>query len=143
MDDGGNGCWGNGGNCDDEGGGGGCCECPWWLCISIGELLLFDEWLIMSLAVCDFRWLRALCKESGGKCSAGNENPAAAAACSDCNRAAECSCAFRRNSATELDLGSDVLLELVGDRDDADDVGGFIGQHEHNPGNAEKIIFIN
>lgn len=97
----------------------------------------------MSLVVCDFLvWFRALCNDNGGKCKAGNENPAAAAAWSDCKSAAECSWAFRRNSATELERGSDVLFELVGDNDDADDVGGFMGQHEHRPGKAEIKIKI-
>lgn len=75
--------------------------------------------------------------DSGEKCKAGNEKPAAAAACNDCNSAAECSWALRRSSATELDRGSAVAD--VGDSDDdADDdvVGGFIGQHEHKPGKA-------
>lgn len=80
-----------------------------------------------------------MCKDSGGKCNAGNENPAAAAACRDCNRAAECSCALRRNSATELDRGSDVLVGDSDEPDDADVVGGFMGQHEHRPGKAVKI----
>lgn len=37
---------------------------------------------------------RVLLKFDGGK-KAGNENPAAAAACSDCKNAAECSWAFQ------------------------------------------------
>lgn len=65
----------------------------------VERLLLFELIVMMSLLLVkpmlvarpglsiDFR---ALLKFSGGK-KAGNENPAAAAACSDCKRAAECS----------------------------------------------------
>lgn len=100
---------------------------------------------------------------------AGNEKPAAAATWSDCNKAAECSWALRRSSATDVVRGSlpvdvvepvnvdggdeledgtaDVPL-LVADRlwtseeivAAADDV--IVGQHEHNPGKAEKKITI-
>lgn len=95
--------------------------------------LLFDDCIIRSSG--NFRWFSALCNDNGGKCKAGNENPAAAAACNDCSNAAECSWALRLSSATELDRGSDD--ELVGDNDEADVVvGAFIGQHEHRPGNA-------
>lgn len=95
---------------------------------------------------------------------AGNENPAAAAACSDCNNAAECSWALRRSSATEVVRGSVVDDDDDGDADavtnggdkfvempdeelvrfadndeidaaaDADDV--IVGQQEHKPGKA-------
>lgn len=109
-----------------------------------------------SLRKSNFLWLfdaeellNAECSERGGKCSPGNASPAAAAACNDCKSAAECSCALRLNSATELERGSDVKLLIVDvadvdDDDDDDDVavddtggkvGGFMGQHEHNPGN--------
>lgn len=98
--------------------------------------------------------LSALCKLSGGKLNAGNEKPAAAAACKLCNKAAECSCALRRSSATEVVRGSlgdvhDVAAFVIVDRldvadverlalsddeiDAADDV--IVGQHEHKPGN--------
>lgn len=88
-------------------------------------------------------WFVALCSDNGEKCSAGKENPAAAAACNDCSNAAECSWALRRSSATELERGS--VLADVGDNDDEaeDVVGGFIGQQEHRPGKAKynkKII---
>lgn len=84
----------------------------------------------------NLRWFVALWSDNGEKCNAGNEKPAAAAACNDCSNAAECSWALRRSSATELDRGS---VADVGDSDDdADDVvGGLIGQHEHKPGNAK------
>lgn len=87
--------------------------------------------------------LRAWLKLSGGK-NAGNENPAAAAACNDCKRAAECSCALRRSSATDVVRGSfddDVLTLVFGERfalnDEIDDVVAevIVGQHEHKPGN--------
>ena len=45
-------------------------------------------------------------KESGGKCRPGNAKPAAAAACRDCNKAAECSWALRLSSATDEERGS-------------------------------------
>ncbi len=83
-----------------------------------------------------FRWFVALWSDSGEKCSAGNENPAAAAACNDCSSAAECSWAFRRSSATELDRGS--VLADVGDSDAEEVVGGLIGQQEHRPGKAKR-----
>lgn len=99
---------------------------------------MFPEWLRISWVEWDLRWFSAECNDNGGKCSEGNENPAAAAACKDCSRAAECSCALRRNSATELDRGSEEfpLLPPVGDKEDADEVGTLMGQHEHRPGNA-------
>lgn len=88
--------------------------------------------------------LRALLKFNGGK-NAGNENPAAAAACNDCSRAAECSCALRRNSATDVVRGSladDVDTFVNADErfalnDEIDDVVDdvIVGQHEHKPGN--------
>jgi len=87
-----------------------------------------------------------LCSDNGEKCNAGNENPAAAAACNDCKSAAECSCALRRSSATELDRGS--VVADVGDSDeDAEEVGGLIGQQEHKPGKAkhnknQKLIYL-
>lgn len=98
---------------------------------------------------------RALLKLSGGK-NAGNEKPAAAAACSDCSRAAECSCALRRSSATDVVRGSfaDDVLTLTfvraGERfalnDEIDDVVDevIVGQHEHKPGNPALCnhIFI-
>lgn len=93
---------------------------------------------------------RELLKLSGGK-NAGNENPAAAAACNDCKRAAECSWALRRNSATDVVRGSfaDDVVTLAGERfalnDDIDDVVDdvIVGQHEHKPGNPEyNHIFI-
>lgn len=56
---------------------------------------------------------------------------------------------MRRNSATELERGSDELP--VGDNDETDEavvfvvvaavlplLGAFIGQHEHKPGKAVK-----
>lgn len=78
--------------------------------------------------------------------NAGKEKPAAAAACNDCNNAAECSCALRRSSATDVVRGScdavDKLLaafnadERLALNDEIDDaVVDVIGQHEHNPGN--------
>lgn len=108
-----------------------------------------------------FRLLaNALCRLNGGKLNAGNEKPAAAAACSDCNNAAECSWALRRNSATDVVRGSDddgdpeaetnggdrfdvmpdeevVRFEAKEEIDataDADDV--IVGQQEHRPGKA-------
>lgn len=113
-----------------------------------------------------FRLLaNALCRLSGGKLKAGNENPAAAAACNECNNAAECSWALRRNSATDVVRGSfvdddddgepeavinggDKFEEMPDDEvvrfadneeidatADADDV--IVGQQEHKPGKAE------
>lgn len=91
---------------------------------------------------------RVLVKFSGGK-NAGNENPAAAAACNDCKSAAECSCALRRNSATDVVRGSfaddddPVAFVIVGERfalnDEIDDVVDdvIVGQQEHKPGNPE------
>lgn len=95
--------------------------------------------------------------------NAGNENPAAAAACNDCNNAAECSCAFRRNSATDVVRGSDAdddkvdrgdepeavvnasviladALDIVNDEiaEAVDVVDANVGQHVHKPGNAIK-----
>lgn len=90
---------------------------------------------------------RAVLKLSGGR-NAGNENPAAAAACSDWRSAAECSWALRRNSATDVVRGSfavdadtlvtaDERFALNDEIDDAvDDV--IVGQHEHKPGNPER-----
>lgn len=78
-----------------------------------------------------FLWFNAECNDNGGKCNPGKANPAAAAAWSDCKSAAECSWAFRLNSATELERGSDDDV----DDDDVVVFGGLIGQHEHNPGN--------
>lgn len=104
----------------------------------------------------------ALCRLSGGKLNAGNEKPAAAAACSDCNKAAECSWALRRNSATDVVRGSDddgdpdvvanggdrfdvmpvdevVRFEANDEIDaaaDADDV--IVGQQEQRPGKASE-----
>lgn len=103
--------------------------------------------------IIDFRELvSALCKVSGGKLNAGNEKPAAAAACNDCNKAAECSCALRRNSATDVVRGSladavDTLLAFVivvarlAVNDEIDDVADdvIVGQHEHKPGNPVSI----
>lgn len=78
--------------------------------------------------------------------------------CKLCNRAAECSWAFLRSSATLEDLWSPppidadavvvVLDELEaasvpkGSRDGRDEIG-FIGQQEHSPGKAEKTSIIN
>lgn len=85
----------------------------------------------------NLRWFVALWSDNGEKCNAGNEKPAAAAACNDCSNAAECSWALRRNSATELDRGS-VLADVGDSDDDADDVvGALIGQQEHKPGKAK------
>lgn len=85
----------------------------------------------------NLRWFVALWSDNGEKCNAGNEKPAAAAACNDCSSAAECSCALRRSSATELERGS-VVADVGDSDDDADDVvGGLMGQHEHKPGNAK------
>lgn len=86
--------------------------------------------------------------ENGGKWSPGKASPAAAAACRECNRAAECSCAFLLSSATELDLGSELLVGVNAEETDAiaepaiEQVGellvGFIGQHEQRPGKPEE-----
>lgn len=112
-----------------------------------------------------FRLLaNALCRLSGGKLNAGNENPAAAAACSECNNAAECSWALRRNSATDVVRGSvddeddgepdavanggDKFVEMLDeelvrfvDNDEIDDATVeavvMVGQHEHKPGKAK------
>lgn len=123
------------------------------------EMLLLFELVRMSLLLVDtmlvvkpgFRIdFRVLPKFSGGK-NAGNENPAAAAAWSDCKSAAECSCALRRSSATDVVRGSfaddDVVtpaeLVIIGERfehnDEIDDVVDdvIVGQHEHKPGNPE------
>lgn len=51
-------------------------------------------------------------KDRGGKCSPENDKPAAAAACSECKSAAECSCAFRLSSATDVVRGSVELIEF-------------------------------
>lgn len=93
--------------------------------------------------------------ENGDKCNPGKANPAAAAAWRDCKRAAECSCAFRLSSATELDRGSGELAQLDGvnmedttegvvdEEDEMAEVGGefvgLIGQHEQeSPENAGR-----
>lgn len=119
------------------------------------------------------RFVKAWCSDSGGKCSPGNDKPAAAAACNECNKAAECSCALRRNSATDDDrasvevkelnvedmaaetavtvfkafdcdiIGSERIDEQVVDVEEPEVVSGFIGQHEHKPGNPAKIFIIN
>lgn len=69
--------------------------------------------------------LRAEWSDSGGRWNPGKASPAAAAACSECSRAAECSCALRRSSATEEERGSGSPLlttELViADRPEADE----------------------
>lgn len=114
-----------------------------------------------------FRLLaNAVCRLNGGKLNAGNEKPAAAAACNDWNNAAECSWALRRNSATDVVRGSVVDDDDDGDPDDvanggdkfvempddelvrfvdneeidataeADEV--IVGQQEHRPGKANK-----
>lgn len=101
--------------------------------------------------------LRAVLKFNGGK-NAGNENPAAAAACSDCKSAAECSWALRRNSATDVVRGSfaddvgtqtfanaDERFALNDEIDDVDD-DVIVGQHEHKPGNPKynhNILLLN
>lgn len=61
----------------------------------------------------NFRLLNAVWNEIGGKWNPGNARPAAAAAWSDCNNAAECSCAFRLSSATDVDRGS--AIEVTND----------------------------
>lgn len=112
-----------------------------------------------------FRLLaNALCRLSGGKLNAGNENPAAAAACSECNNAAECSWALRRNSATDVVRGSvdddedgepdavanggDKFAEMLEeelvrfvDNDEIDATAEavvMVGQQEHKPGKANE-----
>lgn len=112
-----------------------------------------------------FRLLaNALCRLSGGKLNAGNENPAAAAACSECNNAAECSWALRRNSATDVVRGSvdddddgepeavanggDKFVEMLDeelvrfvDNDEIDATAEavvMVGQQEHKPGKANE-----
>lgn len=111
------------------------------------SLLLVETMLVASPGLSiDLTPDRALLKFNGGK-NAGNENPAAAAACSDCKSAAECSWAFRRNSATDVVRGSFVdddvtpaALVIIGERfvhnDEIDDVVDdvIVGQHEHRPG---------
>lgn len=120
-------------------------------------VLLFEVVMISLLLVIDVLMVpkhgfnidfRALVKFNGGK-NAGNENPAAAAACNDCKSAAECSWALRRNSATDVVRGSfaddvDTLTFVIaGERfalnDEIDDVVDdvIVGQHEHKPGNPE------
>lgn len=106
------------------------------------------------------RFVKAWCKERGGKCSPGNDNPETATACRLWRSAAECSCALRLNSATDDVLGSDddeldvhkepgLRLDwaVIGSLDilahvvtvDVDDVGVLvIGQHEHKPGKPSK-----
>lgn len=106
-----------------------------------------EMWLLEIGLSFNFRWFVALWSDKGEKCNAGKEKPAAAAACNDWSNAAECSWALRRSSATELERGS--VVAEVGDKDeDAEvDVGGFIGQQEHNPGKAkhnknQKLIIL-
>lgn len=95
--------------------------------------------------------LSALCNVNGGKLNAGNEKPAAAAACNDCNKAAECSWALRLNSATDVVRGSptdavdtlpafDIAVERLALNDEIDDVADdvIVGQHEHKPGNPNE-----
>lgn len=101
-------------------------------------------------------WWWALLRElwwndSGGRWRPGNAKPAAAAACKDCNKAAECSWALRRNSATEDERGSQLPWaecggdsgELVADEQETltepppPAWGGFKVQHEQSPGNGE------
>lgn len=96
-----------------------------------------EMWLLEMGLSFNLRWFVALWSDNGEKCNAGNENPAAAAACKLCSNAAECSWALRRSSATEDERGS--VVADVGDSDeDADDVvGGLIGQQEHRPGKAK------
>lgn len=104
-----------------------------------------------SLIIDFLELVSALCNVSGGKLNAGNEKPAAAAACNDCISAAECSWALRRNSATDVVRGSltddademEPVFVIVVARfpfiDAVDDV--IVGQHEHRPGNpAESEI---
>lgn len=135
------------------------CESPF----DIVELVLFEldvssSLLLLFVAIIDPRpdrgksliidfleLVSALCNVSGGKLNAGNEKPAAAAACNDCNSAAECSWALRRNSATDVVRGSLTddademvpVFAIVVARfpliDAVDDV--IVGQHEHRPGN--------
>lgn len=126
-----------------------CCVSP----LTADVMALLIEVVMMSLLLIvdalvnkvgfniDFR---VLLKFNGGK-NAGNEKPAAAAACNDCKRAAECSCALRRSSATDVVRGSfaDDVDVIDGERfalndaidDVVDDV--IVGQHEHKPGNPE------
>lgn len=94
---------------------------------------------------------RVLLKFNGGK-NAGNEKPAAAAACNDCKSAAECSWALRRSSATDVvrgsfDVDADETLTFV-NADERfvlnDEIDGvvddvIVGQHEHKPGNPVKF----
>jgi hypothetical protein len=84
--------------------------------------------------------LNAECNDNGGKCKPGKCRPAAAAACSECNNAAECSCALRRNSATELDRGSHSEDDDVVEVDEHDVVvdEDLAGQHEQSPEKAAK-----
>lgn len=114
-----------------------------------------------SFAIAFLPLFRALWRAKGGRLKAGNENPAAAAACKDCNNAAECSWAFLRSSATDVVLGSELdvdKLGKVGDPEDvvresvilaaaldivndeiaeaAEEVDVIEGQHVHRPGNA-------
>lgn len=116
------------------------------------SLLLVETMLVASPGLSiDLTPDRAPLKFNGGNENAGNENPAAAAACSDCKSAAECSWAFRRNSATDVVRGSfadDVVtpaaLVIIGERfvhnDEIDDVVDdvIVGQHEHRPGNPTQ-----
>lgn len=109
------------------------------------ELVMMSLLLLLAMDVnvgfsMDFR---AVLKFNGGK-KCGKEKPAAAAACNDCKRAAECSWALRLSSATDVVRGSlDDTFVTVGERfalnveidDVVDDV--IVGQQEHKPGNPE------
>lgn len=107
---------------------------------------------------------KAWCNDNGGKWSPGKDNPETATACKLWSKAAECSCALRRNSATDEVLAS---VDVEPDGDNADEqtlfdwdvVGSWVndehvveivvdddcvlllGQHEHKLGNPwEKRI---
>lgn len=109
---------------------------------------------IAKSLIIDLRELvSALCNVSGGKLNAGNENPAAAAACNDCKSAAECSWALRRNSATDVVRGSlidavetafVIAVERLAVNDEIDAVADdvMVGQHEHKPGNPIESDLI-
>ena len=104
---------------------------------------------------------KAWCNESGGKCSPGNDKPETATAWRLWSSAAECSCALRRNSATDEVRGSDEeefevqrdtglklfdwavidsleIVEHVVAVDDDDVCDLVIGQHEHKLGKPSK-----
>lgn len=156
-----------------------CCCCCWYeggVWLELGEaesIRLVTEGIILAtkpfivLAVISWAsffkrtpataaaWWWALAKEEwwwnerGGKWRPGKAKPAAAAACKDCNKAAECSWALRLNSATEEERGSQLECvewggdsgELVAEEQDtateelAVECGGFRVQHEQRPGN--------